>query len=193
MLDATPRPTGRRWLRWALIAFAVLVLLPAAGLAVFLATFDAESLKPRIQAAVEAKTGRALTLGGPIGVKLALVPTLTLQDVALANAPGGSRPQMLTVRRAEVELALLPLLSRGVELRRLVLQEPDLLLETDAAGRPNWKFTRRMPHRPRRPLPRPRPGRRTAAAAGSASRSTGWWSRMAGSAGATARPARPGP
>lgn len=140
MPDQTSRPPRRRWLRWALIALGVLVLLPAAGLAVFIATFDAESQKPRIQAAVQAATGRALTLDGPIGVKFALVPTLTLEDVALANAPGGSRPQMATVRRIEVELALLPLLSRQVEVRRLVLQQPDILLETDASGRPNWVF-----------------------------------------------------
>ena len=136
-MSATPR---RRWLRRALIALAVLVLLPAAGLAVLLLTFDPNSQKPRIQAAVEAATGRSLTLGD-VGVKLALAPTLTVENVALANAPGGSRPQMLTIRRAEVELALLPLLSRRVEVRRLVLRSPDMLLETDAEGHPNWAFT----------------------------------------------------
>ena len=36
--------------------------------------------------------------------------------------------------------ALLPLLSRRVEVHRLVLQSPDILLETDAEGRPNWAF-----------------------------------------------------
>ncbi len=129
--------TRRR--RWLLIALAALVLLPAAGLAALLLTFDPNSQKPRIQAAVEAATGRSLTLGD-IGVKLALAPTLTVEGIAFANAPGGSRPQMATIRRAEVELALLPLLSRRVEVHRLVLQSPDILLETDAEGRPNWAF-----------------------------------------------------
>ncbi|WP_043358894.1 AsmA family protein [Belnapia sp. F-4-1] len=142
----------RRWLRWTLIALAVLVLLPAAGLAALLLTFDPNGQKPRIQAAVEAATGRSLALGD-IGVKLALAPTLTVEDVALANAPGGSRPQMATIRRVEVELALLPLLSRRVEVRRLVLRSPDILLETDAAGRPNWAFAPPQPGRPAAPTP----------------------------------------
>ena len=60
--------------------------------------------------------------------------------MALANAPGGSRPEMARVRRVEVEFALLPLLSRRLDVRRLVLQAPDILLETDAEGRPNWAF-----------------------------------------------------
>jgi AsmA protein len=130
----------RRWLRWTLIGLAVVVVLPVGGLAVFLATFDAEAQKPRIKAAVEQATGRALTLSGPIGVKFSLTPTLTVDGVALANMPGGSQPEMLSMRRAEVELALLPLLSRRVEVRRLVLVAPDILLETDKAGQPNWAF-----------------------------------------------------
>ncbi len=149
-------PMTRR--RWLLIALAVLVLLPAAGLAALLLTFDPNSQKPRIQAAVEAATGRSLTLGD-IGVKLALAPTLTVEDVALANAPGGSRPQMATIRRVEVELALLPLLSRRVEVHRLILQSPDILLETDAEGRPNWAFvpSGTPPNRPAAPTPQTAP------------------------------------
>ena len=69
MSDAMPRPTRRRWLRWGLGGLAVVVLVPLAGAAIFLATFDTEAQKPRIIAAVQAATGRALTLAGPIGVK----------------------------------------------------------------------------------------------------------------------------
>ncbi|MBX6744509.1 MAG: AsmA family protein [Acetobacteraceae bacterium] len=130
----------RRWLRWVLIALAILVVLPGIAVAVLVATFDPEALKPRIEAAAEQATGRKLTLGGPIRLKPSLVPTVTLDDVSLANMPGGSRPQMVTVRRVDIELALLPLLSRRVELQRLVLQAPDILLETDAQGHPNWSF-----------------------------------------------------
>ena len=127
--------------RRTLIAAAALVLLPAAALAVLALRFDPDALKPRIVAAVEQTTGRRLTLAGPIGLKLSLVPTLTLQDVSFANLPGGSRPEMATVRRVEVRLAVLPLLSRRVEVRRLLLVAPDILLETAAEGRPNWTFT----------------------------------------------------
>ncbi|MCO6418073.1 AsmA family protein, partial [Siccirubricoccus sp. KC 17139] len=134
------RGKGRGWLRWVLLGLAVLVLLPLGGLAVLLATLDLDAQKPRIAAAVQQATGRALTLSGPISLKPSLVPTLAVEGVALANMPGGSRPQMLEMRRAELELALLPLLSRRVEVRRLVLLGPDILLETDPQGRPNWAF-----------------------------------------------------
>lgn len=137
---AAAPPSRRRWLRWLLIAPAALLALAAAAFGVAVARFDPDAQKPRIAAAVEARTGRQLTLAGPVGLKFSLFPTVTLEDVALANMPGGSRPAMARVGRVEAEFALLPLLSRRLELRRLVLRAPDILLETDAEGRPNWAF-----------------------------------------------------
>ncbi|CAA9215877.1 MAG: hypothetical protein AVDCRST_MAG08-358, partial [uncultured Acetobacteraceae bacterium] len=135
---AAAPPRRGRWLRWLLIASAALLALAALGVA--LAPSALEAQKPRIAAAVEARTGRQLTLAGPVGLKFSLFPTVTMEDVALANMPGGSRPAMARVGRVEAEFALLPLLSRRLELRRLVLRAPDILLETDEAGRPNWVF-----------------------------------------------------
>ncbi|MFZ6764310.1 AsmA family protein [Pseudoroseomonas sp. WGS1072] len=112
-------------------------------------------LRPRVIAAVEQATGRRLTLGGPVGVKLSLLPTVTLEGVSLANAPGGSRPEMLTARRMEARLALLPLLSRQLAFEHIRLVEPDVLLEVDAAGEGNWRF--RPPPPPAADAPGPAP------------------------------------
>ncbi len=145
MAAAAPprRPSRSRVLRWLLVAPVALLALAAAAFGVALARFDPEVQKPRIAAAVEARTGRQLTLAGPVGLKFSLFPTVTLEDVALANMPGGSRAEMARVGRVEAEFALLPLLSRRLELRRLALRAPDILLETDAEGRPNWAFAPR--------------------------------------------------
>jgi uncharacterized protein involved in outer membrane biogenesis len=134
---AVPRPV-----RIGLWSLAAIVLLVVAGAAVFLATFDPDSLKPRIVAAVKQTTGRDLTLAGRIRLGVSLQPTLTVQDVSFANPPGFSRPQMATLQRLDLKLALIPLLSRQVEIDRLVLVKPDILLETNAQGQPNWQFTR---------------------------------------------------
>lgn len=131
-----PRPV-----RIGLWSFAAVVALVVVGAGIFIASFDPDSLKPRIVAAVKQQTGRDLTLQGRIRLGLSLQPTLTIQGVALANPPGYSRPQMATLDRLDLKLALIPLLSRNVEIDRLVLVKPDILLETDANGRPNWQFT----------------------------------------------------
>ena len=75
-----------------------------------------------------------------------------MQGVSFANPPGFSRPQMATLEQLDLKLALIPLLSHRVEIDRLVLVKPDIMLETDAQGRPNWQFT------PARPAERPQSG-----------------------------------
>lgn len=126
-------------LRTVLIAAGVVVALPIAGIAIFAATFDADAYKPRIAAAVKEATGRELALKGPIGLKLGLSPGLRVEDVAFANAPWGSRPEMARLRALEVEVSILPLLSGTLQVNRVVLVSPDILLETDADGRGNWE------------------------------------------------------
>ncbi|MBR0655718.1 AsmA family protein [Plastoroseomonas arctica] len=143
-----PQATPRRIWRRLLIVLAIILLLPVASATVLVLTLDTEALKPRITAAVESATGRRLTLSGPISFTTSIVPTIAIDDIALANAPGGSAPEMLTARRIELRLALLPLLSREIDIRSLTLVEPHLLLETDAEGRPNWLFAANRPPGP---------------------------------------------
>ncbi|WP_376088316.1 AsmA family protein [Roseomonas sp. CCTCC AB2023176] len=114
--------------------------LPLLGYAALFAVMRSDAIRPRVQEAVHAATGRAFTLSGPIGLTTSLVPRITLDGPSLANLPGGSRPEMLRARRIEAEVALLPLLSRRVEVRSLRIIGPDLLLESDADGRPNWQL-----------------------------------------------------
>lgn len=123
---------------WSLLGLVVLVIV---GGAVVILSFDPDSLKPRIIAAVKQATGRDLTLQGHIRMGLSLRPTLVVQGVSFANPPGFSRPQMATLEQLDLTLALVPLLSHRVEIDRLVLVKPDIIVETDAQGRPNWQFT----------------------------------------------------
>jgi uncharacterized protein involved in outer membrane biogenesis len=139
-----------------LIILGVLVAVPVGALAGLQLVLRDSVLRPRVLAAVQQATGRAVTLSGPIGVKLSLVPTITLEGLALANAEGGSAPQMLTAERVEARLALLPLLSRHIAIDSLTLIAPELLLERDAAGHGNWRF-QPQPAPVAAPLP-PAPG-----------------------------------
>ena len=132
---------ARRAWRYGLLGLGVVVVLAVGAGAVLIARFDPNSLKPRIQAAVQQATGRELALNGPIGLKLSLWPTVQLRDVAFANPPGYSRPQMAALGELDLQLAVLPLLHSRIEIARLVLVHPDILLEVDPQGRPNWQFT----------------------------------------------------
>ncbi|WP_019013198.1 AsmA family protein [Elioraea tepidiphila] len=141
-----------RILRYTLIGLGVVLLLAVAAVAIFLATFDPESYKPRIQEAAKQATGRDLVLAGPIRLRPSLRPTLQVERVAFANASWGSRPEMAKLASMEVALSVLPLIRGEIAVDRIVLVEPDILLETDAQGRANWDL-RPAPGAPPEPPP----------------------------------------
>ena len=118
---------------------ALAAALAVAGYAI-IASLDVQQVADFARAEVKAATGRDLTIAGPVALDVSLTPSIRLEDVRFANADWGSRPELATIRRLEVEVALLPLLTGEVVVRRLVAVEPDILLETDAEGRGNWEF-----------------------------------------------------
>ncbi|MBV9654168.1 MAG: AsmA family protein [Acetobacteraceae bacterium] len=136
---------------WMLLA--LLVLATGAAL-VFAATFDPNRYKPQVAAAVKRATGRDLSLNGNVSLAFGLSPTFIARDVALANVAGGSRPEMITLGQLEARISLLGLLHRRLEIERLILIKPDILLESNAAGEPNWRFS---PAVPSESLPQPAP------------------------------------
>lgn len=134
-----------RAVRYALIVIAAVVVVVVAAVVGVVASFDPNAYKGQVIAAVKSATGRDLVLNGKIGLKLGLSPTVQLEDVTFANPPGYSRPDMATLQRLDLQLALLPLLSHRVEVKRLIMEKPDILLETNAEGQPNWVFHPEQP------------------------------------------------
>lgn len=123
-------------IRRILIIAGALVALGLGGIAVFIATLDVEAWRPRLVAEAERALGRPVTLGS-LGLGLGLAPTVKVRDLAIANLPGGTRPEMARIARGELQLALIPLLSGELHIRRVLLDEADVLLEV-VDGRPNW-------------------------------------------------------
>jgi len=125
--------------KWAI---GVLVFLFAILAAAFLAPsfVDVNSYKPEIARAAKEATGRDLAIDGPIGLSLLPAPTVTIDSLRLANLSGGSQPDMLRLQQARVAVALWPLLSGNIKVTSVRLVKPEVLLESLADGRANWRF-----------------------------------------------------
>jgi uncharacterized protein involved in outer membrane biogenesis len=119
---------------------AGLVVLVLVGVAIAIATVDPNRFVAPLAARVKAATGRELTVQGPVDIALSLEPKIVLPGVAFGNASWSKTPDMLTAKRIEAQIALLPLLSRRFEVVEFTLVEPVITLETDANGRGNWEF-----------------------------------------------------
>jgi uncharacterized protein involved in outer membrane biogenesis len=137
-----PPHAPRSWLKTGLLIAGGGVGLAVVGVGGLLFLVDPNDHRDRIAAELQAATGRAVTLAGPITLSRSLSPALVVEGVTLANMPGGSRPQMATIGRLEVQVALVPLILGGrLQVEKLALSKADILLETDAKGQGNWVFS----------------------------------------------------
>jgi len=133
-------PKRRSGLISAMLAACVLIAV-GAGLYIALSrVLDPARLTAELQAAVHRATGRDLTVGGAVHLRLGLAPSFAVDDIALSNVAGGSQAQMLTAKSLRAEVALLPLFTGEAVVESLMIVQPDILLERAADGTPNWVF-----------------------------------------------------
>lgn len=114
-------------------------LLAAIALTVTAALFfDPNDFKQHITRVVQEKTGRELTVQGPL--KLTVFPWLGVQlnQVTLGNAPGFGAAPFASVDTARLRAKLLPLLRREVELDTVTLRGMTLNLSKNKSGQTNW-------------------------------------------------------
>ncbi len=129
-----------RLLKWILIGlFALIVAVLVAGY-VALSSYPVEDLKALIETQTEKATGRKLEIAGDVKMEISLSPAIVMEEVTLANAPWAAKRPLAHVKRLELQLALLPLLSDEIAIERLALIEPSLDLERNAEGQGNWQF-----------------------------------------------------
>ncbi|MFA5921833.1 MAG: AsmA family protein [Methylococcaceae bacterium] len=99
---------------------------------------DPNNFKPEIAAAVKDKTGRELTLTGEL--KLSIFPWLGISTgkMALGNAAGFQDKPFATLEESDIKVKLLPLLTKKIEVSRIVLKGLVLNLEKNQQGVSNW-------------------------------------------------------
>jgi uncharacterized protein involved in outer membrane biogenesis len=129
-----------RWLRYTLFGSAAFAALTVIAIAILVHTVDAERYARGWLEEVRKATGRELRVGGRLALSLFPQPAVVAEDVTIANVPWGSRREMARIPRLEARVALLPLLRGEVRIARLVLVQPDVVLETNAKGENNWTF-----------------------------------------------------
>ena len=129
-----------RVIKWSLGILAALIVVCLGAVFYILSTLDFNQFKPEIEKAVLETTGRKLVLAGDVELKLGLSPALVVENVSFANAAWGSRPDLASIQRLEVQVAFIPLFSGSVQLKRFILLEPDILIETNQDGLSNLAF-----------------------------------------------------
>lgn len=107
-------------------------------------------LLPRLDLAGLAAARAQSALGRPVAVaSLRITPgrwlRLDLEGLRIDTIAGGTRPEMLRLGRAALELDLLSLLRGPPVLRGVAVEDLCLLLERTADRTPNWRFGPQQP------------------------------------------------
>jgi len=124
-----------------LLVLATIVGLGGLGIWYFAATINPAQLTQLLSSAVKEATGRELKIAGPVSLRIFPSLGITAERVSLSNATWAEKSDMLRVQRLELDIELIPLLSKRVELNTINLSGVDAYLQTNKLGVGNWDFT----------------------------------------------------
>jgi uncharacterized protein involved in outer membrane biogenesis len=120
-----------------LFAFLAAVLTVALVAPSFI---DWNKYKPEIAAEIKSRTGRDLIIEGDIDFAVLPTPTLSVNELRLANLEGAASPDMVSLQALRVRVAMMPLLEGTIQFENVALVEPVIELEVLPDGRRNWEF-----------------------------------------------------
>lgn len=123
---------------WAIGGFFVLLV---AAVLIVPNVIDWNSYKPEIAEQVRKLTGRELVIAGDIDLKILPAPALVAEKVSISSIDGAQSPDLASLRRVEVRIAVAPLLGGNISVETVRLVEPQIFLEVLADGRATWEFS----------------------------------------------------
>ncbi len=125
-------------LKLFLLVFLALLVLAMGGAWYAISMINPAQLTQLLSSSVKAATGRDLKIAGP--VSLTIFPSIGVkaEDVSLSNATWASGSDMIQLKRIDIGIRLLPLLSKRIEISRISLNGLDAHLQSNAAGEGNW-------------------------------------------------------
>jgi len=130
----------RKWFLISAAAVAGIFIILITAIYFVLISYDFNKLKPQITKFVKDATGRKLTLDGDLVLDIDFTPSISVENVTFENATWGSRPNLAKIKQLKVEMALLPLIRGNIDVKQLILIEPDVLVETNSSGKSNFDF-----------------------------------------------------
>ena len=125
--------------KWIIGIVGGIVVLVIALLLIVPQFIDIQEYKPEIEKQASQATGRPFTIGGDLRLSLFPWAVIGLSDLHLGNPPGYKEKDILSIKSFDVEVKLLPLISKEVQVKRFVVDGLRLSMEKNKEGRGNWE------------------------------------------------------
>jgi uncharacterized protein involved in outer membrane biogenesis len=117
-----------------------LLLLSIAAVLVIPGLIDWNQYKGQIVDRIADELGREFVVSGDISLSIIPKTKFSLNGVYIGNIDGASASSMAQLKSLDVEVALAPLLMGSIEIVRVILVEPVIVLERLQDGRANWTW-----------------------------------------------------
>jgi uncharacterized protein involved in outer membrane biogenesis len=125
-------------MRRALVILGVLVAAVLATLFIAPGMIDWDRYRGSIEEEASRLAGRDVRIGGKINARLLPVPYIHIERLRVADTTAAIGEPLFKAEALTVWLALSPLISGGIEARRVELTGPVLNLVMDENGSGNW-------------------------------------------------------
>ncbi|HYD30756.1 MAG TPA: AsmA family protein [Azospirillaceae bacterium] len=125
-------------LKWIGIGLAGLIGLGAAGLGIMALTFDANDWRGFVASRLSSALGRQVSIDGALSIGWGDPLRIHAEGVHIANERWSDDPTFFDLRVLDALLRLRPLLQGRIELPEVRLAGPDVIIERNAQGEPNW-------------------------------------------------------
>jgi len=120
---------------------AAVILFIGAGVWYASTFVNPVALTALIQSSVKEASGRDVTIGGPVSLSIFPVIGVVAEQVSISNPSWASQSEMVKLKRIDLDIKLLPLLKRNIEIGHIKLSGLDLYLQTQKDGTGNWLLT----------------------------------------------------
>ncbi len=124
-------------MRLVFAALSVFILL-IVGLLIGPSFVDWNSYKPQIIEQIKKASGYDVTIGGDLKMAILPTPSVTINQVSVEAPKKVESATLVSVEKAHVSLALMPLFKKEVQVSAVELVKPDITLEVLKDGSQGW-------------------------------------------------------
>ncbi len=125
-------------MRLILFAISALALLLVAAL-IGPSFVDWNKYKPQIIEQVKNATGLDVQIGGDLSLSVLPSPSVKIEDLVVVSPRKIRFENLLSMKSAQVSVALMPLLQKQIKVDSVTLIDPDIQIEIMEDGTPSWQ------------------------------------------------------
>jgi uncharacterized protein involved in outer membrane biogenesis len=129
-----------KWTVFSILGLLGLAVVASVVIALLGITLNLDTIRPVVEKVVSIALDRDARITGSVILKPTLKPTLEMRGVRIDNPEGWSDPVFAAVDLARVQVSLVPLLKKQVDVGEITCENVTLNLETSKQGKNNWDF-----------------------------------------------------